>query len=511
MKRSLIAACVAGLAAIFLSGCACMEASPAPAPAPKPQPMKVSGTCPVVTTAAGVTTAKMAIPTGEVNSSVVLLETTTPSEVYVGDSVDYKMTVTNLTDCPLADVVLTSMIPANFDLKASAPQAQINKDGEAIWMLGDLAGKESKSVTVRGVPTAAGSFISCSKVDYRPVLCTSFVAVAPKLTLKKSMTSEALLCDPIKITLVVANAGTGTLRDVKVVDTLPDGLTTQGQTTFDAGELAAGQSKTFELTAKASRTGSFTNSAVATAGALKAEDKASVIVRQPVLGITKTATKSQFAGRDIVYDIKVTNSGDAAAANLVVTDELPAGVTVVSASNGGVVGQGKVTWTVASLAPKGEAAFQVTVKAAAQGTLTNKATAVAACADAVAASATTTVVGKPAILLEVIDVEDPISIGGEETYVITATNQGTMDDNNIKIVCKLEDNEAFVSCGGATEGTHAAGVITFKPLPALAPKAKATWTVKVKGVKVGDVRFSVEMTTDQLQRPVIETEATQIY
>jgi len=494
-----------------------MEAAPAaPAPAQKaqPQPAMVTGTCPVITTAGGITTAKMAIPTGEVNSSVVLLETTTPAEVFVGDAVDYKMTVTNLTDCPLTDVVLTSMIPANFDLKASAPQAQINKDGEAMWMLGDLAGKESKSVTVRGVPTQAGPFVSCSKVDYRPVLCTSFVAVAPKLTLTKTMASDVMACDLIPIKLVVANSGTGTVRGVKVVDPPPEGLTTDGgatQKTFDAGDLAAGQSKTFELTAKASRTGKFTNSAVATAGALKADAKADVTVRKPVLGITKTATKNQFAGRDIVYDIKVSNTGDAPANNLVVTDDLPAGVTVVSASNGGVATPGKITWNVGSLAPAASATFQVTVKALAQGTFKNTASAAAVCADAVAASAVTDVVGKAAILLEVIDVEDPLSLGDEETYTITATNQGTAPDTNIVIVCKIEDSMTFVSAGGQTEGSHAAGVVTFKPLASLASKGVAVWHVKVKAVKKGDVRFAVEMTTDELKRPVNETEATQIY
>lgn len=513
MKRNLFTVCAAGLAALLLAGCACTEPAAAPAPKPQAKPV-VSGTCPVITTAGNLTTAQMAIPTGDVNSSVVLLETITTSEVYVGEAVDYEMKVTNLTDCPLTDVVLTSVIPANFDLKGSAPQAQVSPNGEAQWKLGDLAGKETKSVKVRGIPTQAGPFVSCSKVDYRPVLCTSFVAVAPKLTLDKTMTDAVLLCDPIQIKLVVANPGTGVLRGVKVVDTLPEGLTVDGQkqVTFDAGDLASGQSKTFDFVARASRTGSFTNSAVATAGSLKAEDTAAVVVTKPVLAITKVATKEQFAGRDIVYDIKVTNTGDAPAANLVVEDILPAGVTVVSTSAGGVVSAGKVQWTVPSLAPKAEAAFQIKVKAMSHGTLTNKATAAAVCADAVAASADTNVIGMPAVLLEVIDVHDPLSLGDEEVYTITVTNQGTAPDTNITLVCKIEKEfMTFVAAGGATAGTHADGVVKFQPLPSLAPRAQAVWQVKTKGIKAGDVRFHVEMTTDQLGRPVNETEATQVY
>ena len=48
-------------------------------------------------------------------------------------------------------------------------------------------------------------------------------------------------------------------------------------------------------------------------------------------------------------------------------------------------------------------------------------------------------------------------------------------------------------------------------LPVLQPGARAEWQVVVKAVKAGDVRFKVEMTSDQLSRPVEETEATNLY
>ncbi|AQQ69828.1 hypothetical protein SMSP2_00162 [Limihaloglobus sulfuriphilus] len=62
------------------------------------------------------------------------------------------------------------------------------------------------------------------------------------------------------------------------------------------------------------------------------------------------------------------------------------------------------------------------------------------CAEAVDASIATQVEGIAAVLLEVIDVEDPIDLGKETTYVITAANQGTSTDSHIKIFCELEDS-----------------------------------------------------------------------
>ena len=519
MKSKLVRMFSTAVAAAFFAGCACVEpAGPAPAPAPRPQAKPVtSGTCPVITTAGNKTSAVMLIPTGEMDGSVVSLTTVTPAEVYVGDTIDYTMEVKNLTDCPLDDVILSATIPGGFEFKGSDPQAKIDGAGNAEWDLSRLAGKEAKTVVVRGVPTKAGAFVTCAKVEYKPILCTSFVAVAPKLAIEKTMPANVMKCDPIPVKLVVTNAGTGTLRGVTVVDTLPAGLETvdgKTQVSVPVGDLAAGQSKTIDINAKATRTGTFTNKAVATAGKLTAEDSATVKVTQPVLAITKTATTTQFVGREIDYDIKVTNKGDAPANDLVVTDNLPAGAVFVSASSGGAVSGSTVSWRVASLAPNATAAFQVKVKAMSAGKLENKASAAAVCAAGVAASAVTTVTGKAAILLEVIDVEDPLSVGDVETYIITATNQGSALDTNIKMVCKIEDSQAFVSAAGpdaSVTGTHANGTVTFTPLASLAPKAKATWQVKVKAVKTGDIRFAVEMTTDELTRPVRETEATQIY
>jgi len=113
--------------------------------------------------------------------------------------------------------------------------------------------------------------------------------------------------------------------------------------------------------------------------------------------------------------------------------------------------------------------------------------------------------------MEVIDLEDPIEVGSRTTYLITVTNQGSAPDTNIRIVCALEDKIQYVSSGGATAGSIMGNTASFAPLHSLAPKARATWQVVVRGVRPGDVRFRVTMSSDQLTRPVEETEATHLY
>ena len=53
--------------------------------------------------------------------------------------------------------------------------------------------------------------------------------------------------------------------------------------------------------------------------------------------------------------------------------------------------------------------------------------------------------------------------------------------------------------------------IAFASLGSLAPKARATYRVTCRATTPGDMRFHVEMTSDQITSPVEEDEATRIY
>lgn len=81
------------------------------------------------------------------------------------------------------------------------------------------------------------------------------------------------------------------------------------------------------------------------------------------------------------------------------------------------------------------------------GTITNKVSAKAYCAEA-DAETTTEVVGIPAILLEVVDNDDPIEVGANETYDIIVINQGSAEGTNIAITCTIPPQQEYVSADG---------------------------------------------------------------
>ena len=99
-------------------------------------------------------------------------------------------------------------------------------------------------------------------------------------------------------------------------------------------------------------------------------------VNKPSITITKTVNGVEHiavqVGHTFTYEVVVTNTGNIALKNAVVTDTAPAQVTLVSASAGTVSGQ-KWTYTIPSLAVKESKSFTLTAKYTtyASGTHTN--------------------------------------------------------------------------------------------------------------------------------------------
>ncbi len=455
------------------------------------------------------------VPTGEMATSAVTLTNSSPYEVNLGQPYDYEITATNLTAGDLEGVTVTDVLPMGMEF-ISADPAVTSADGQRlIWALGTLAPGEKRTIRVRAKATQTGDITHCADVTYNQSACVKTAVVEPALKLTKTMTPNVLTCDPITVVMTVENNGTGVAKNVVVRANLPAGLTmADGSTQMEAmiGDLPGGSQREIRAQLMASKTGEYTCDAVATAdNGLRSEASASTVATKPELTISKTGPDRTYAGKTVSYEIMVKNIGNGDARDTIVSDALPAGTSYVSSTPAGSVNGGTVNWNLGTLAAGDERTVTVVVRANTISTITNNVRASAYCADAVSASHTTEVNGIPGILMEVVDVEDPIAVGDSVVYVIRVYNQGSAADTNINIVCELEAAGAFVSASGATAGTHSDGTITFAPLSSLAAGAEATWRVTVKAVDAADFRFKVSRTTDNTTRPVEETESTNFY
>lgn len=457
----------------------------------------------------------MYFPTGVSSTSVIMLEKSAPKSVLLNKNFSYTLKVTNISKNPVSNVKVTETFAEGFTVASTSPQAVMIEGGKAQWTLASLPPSGTETFTVTGSATHVGSIENCATVTYDLGACLAVTVINPAIKLTKTAPDTALLCDTIPMTLTVTNAGVGAAHNVIVTDSLPEGLTTlDGKTgvKFTVPILEQGESKTFNLVTKAAKTGKYTNTASATAdGDLSSEASASTMVQQPVLTITKTGPDKRFEGRPVQYTITVANTGDAVAKATTIMDIVPAGSRFLKASDGGLLQGNNVIWNIGDLAPGAKKTVEITLVGTALGEIVNTANVTANCANSAVAKAPTTIAGIPAILLELIDEQDPIEVGSNVTYMIRVTNQGSLEGTNIKIDIELEDTMEYVSASGATTATHNGNKISMAPLPRLDPKKQAVWKVVIKAAKSGDVRFGVNLTSDQIDRPVRETESTNFY
>lgn len=234
-------------------------------------------------------------------------------------------------------------------------------------------------------------------------------------------------------------------------------------------------------------------------------------VRLPTLTMQCRATVEAPVRRPIEVCFTITNSGDESEAAMALRMAFPEAASFVSATGNGQAAEREVAWEIPGLRPGRSTNVCAVFTAAQPAALAFVGTARGRVAPPVESHCETRVVGVPGVLIEVVDLVDPIEVGNEETYEILVLNQGSAVLTNVKFVCTLEENQEFVSGSGASAVAAEGRIITLAPLPHLQPKEKAVWRVVVRASKAADARFTAELTADQFQQLITETESTQQY
>ena len=454
----------------------------------------------------------MAFPTGERSTSAVLLQKEMPTEIILGVPIEFRIEVENLTERTLEAVEVSDAIPEGFVVESTQPPA-IMSGTKAVWQLGVLAPRSVKTLSVRGSASELGAFTTCASVTYESMLCATANVVSPSLEVQLSAPAEGLACDPIEVTVRVANSGTGDARGVRVIEELPEGLTTLGgrrRIQMEFGTLASNQSKEQVVKLKATRGGTFTQtaSAEATGGIRSEADPVTSILRMPRLDISMAVDPSVVVTRPLNGSITVANLGDATSDGTQVRVPLPSDCKVLEVTGGGQASINGITWDLENLEPGDRRDLGFVVSSEKGQLLSLEATAGGRCADDAIASSNSEIRGLPALLLEVKDESDLILVGEPVVYNIRVTNQGSAKDELIVITCQVEDGLEIVKASGAAVGAIDGRVVRFAPVPELAPDEEISYQVTVRSSRQLDSRFNVSLTSKQKTRPVSEEEAT---
>ena len=228
------------------------------------------------------------------------------------------------------------------------------------------------------------------------------------------------------------------------------------------------------------------------------------------LEITTDGPEKQFVGKRATYTSTLTNTGDISFSDVIVTNTAPGKGKLLNATDAKINGN-TARWTV-DLAAKEEKTFEVDVLVTKEGTHCNKISFSTTESNLNGSEEVCTEwCGYPALLIEVVDTQDPLIVGEETTYIIQIANQVTAADTNVKLEIQIPEGLSIISVAGDTEGTIKRNEISFAPYPKLRAKEIIQFRVVVKAVGTGDLRFRAQMSSDLLKVPVPEEESTQVY
>jgi uncharacterized repeat protein (TIGR01451 family) len=442
-----------------------------------------------------------------------------PPTAAVGQDIAYTIRISSDGRLGTQAMTVRDILPEGLEYRSSNPPAAVSGN-QLTWTLGALPPGQAHALEVVCRAARVGPVSNCAAVTTLDGLkaedCATTQVMAPGLSAAMTGPATAMVGTAITYQISVTNPGNGPTTSVVLSDAFDPGLEHASRANpveLRIGTLAAGETRTVPITLVARQTGRVNNRVDATAdGGMRAHAEHAVDVQAPRLGLTNTGPNFRYVQRPAVFDISVANAGDVPLQNVIVNDRLPAELAFASATSGGQFADGQVQWKLGALQPGERRQVQVTTRCL---KITPQALNVAiVTADPglrMQAEASVEIRGLPAFRLEVVDVDDPIQVGGRTAYKIDVTNQGSLPGDHVEIVAVVPAQMRLIKANGPSNPKIDGQRVIFPPVDGVQPKQTLHYTVEVEALQPGDARFHVELRTATLHEPVIEEESTMIY
>ena len=404
------------------------------------------------------------------------------------------------TNVDLSDILLSG-VGTNYSLGPLPAGSTAVGDGFTLSF--PLPSGDTETLTFTATVTEAGTYCNEAQVleyndddnEWEPIglkASDCFTALESKVSIIKDFVADDNTTSlgraktvsanvPAKLRVRVINNGSGNATGVAVNDVLSSGDGTKyAASSFSLGtanstdgfdytiaDLAAGATTTMLFTVVGSADGVYcdTVTVTATSGDIGiGTDTACLTVATPNLTITKTdAPESVIPGDTYVSTIVVTNTGNATATNVVISDvlglnaEVSMRVIYVSSSLsgvGGILANNTVTANTMDIVAGQIVTFTVTSRiplGAISGTYCDEATVTSSNTPTREASDCIDVPAFSALQTQMIDLNDPVAAGSELTffstmYVESLSNEG-VNKNTMKFSFGLTNPEGIGTAG----------------------------------------------------------------
>lgn len=457
--------------------------------------------------AAGVATTTIVTIAAPSDADLSIGKSADPGPVSPGDTITYTLDYANGGPVTVPDAEVVDTLPAgvtldSVDTTGATPGTSCSGTTTITCTMDPLAsgagGQIVITATVQGTVAAGATLTNDAEISSATITdpdpsnntdsATTAVASADLSVSKVVANAPGLVSggDVVVFDVDFANAGPSDATGVQVVDTLPTGLSLvsvdtsaapgascsgTGTITCDLPDLSAGDGGTITITAAVDSDvvagATLTNAVEVTSttpdpDAGNNTDTAGVTAASADVRVTKSGDANPVVpGQTLTYTVAYFNDGPDAATNVVVVDDLPSGVTLVSVDTSLAPGMSCSGTTSISCGPvslasgaSGQIDIVVTVGGAVTpgSTLTNAALIRADEPDPDLSnndsSVDTDVDAYADLSVSKSDSADPVVAGEQVVYTITYQNDGPSDATNVVITDSLPAEVTYVSDDG---------------------------------------------------------------
>jgi uncharacterized repeat protein (TIGR01451 family) len=444
------------------------------------------------------------------------VEKVAPTDVQVGKPAVFTIKVRNTGAVAATRVEIHDSIPKGTQLLSTTPHAAEAAEGEVVWTLGTIKPAEETAVQLEVMPVTEGEIGSVATVHFAAESSVRTLVTKPVLSLEVKNAREVLVGEDIVLSIMLKNTGSGAASGVVIRELVPDTLQhpAGAELEYEVGTLKPGDSKQLDLKMRAVKAGRVQNTLSAIGeGSLRVDQVAEFEAVAPSLAVKMEGPTRRYLDRQATYTVTMSNPGTATAKEVTLVTYLPPGLKFVEANNAGQYDPRtrSVQWLLEELPANETGSVTLTTVPVEVGEQLVRIESSAERGLSAQDEKTIMVEGVAAINFEVVDLADPVEVGGETGYEIRVVNQGTKAASNVQVVALLPEELKPTSAEGPSRFTIDGQRVLFEPLAQLAPKADTTYRVKAEGRGPGDVRVRVQIITDEIKNPVTKEESTRVY
>jgi uncharacterized repeat protein (TIGR01451 family) len=475
------------------------------------------------------------------SSDLSLSKTLSNPSPNVGDTITLTTTLTNNGPSAASTVRISDALPAGLTLVTATASVGAYTPGTGIWAIESLVTGASATLTLTA--TVAGSSATTPTASIQSALHrdpntannSASVTVTPrKVDLAVSQTADVtapLAGQSIVLTTRVSNAGPSSASGVRLLVTIPAGLTiesvdagsttfTQGTGVWQVGSLASGSQAVLRITAKAA-----TAAAKSISASLTAVDEfdtdttnhaasVSVVPKVADLSVTQSLdTSSPRVDDTIVFTTRLASAGPDSASGVKVLETLAAGLEFISATaTRGSFDPASGLWTVGTIA-RDETGIElrITARVKAAGALSAVAAIQAAgpfdpnAANNEATARTTALSNESDLSLSAaLDTIRP-NLGDEVEYALTVRTPGPTTATHVVVSITLPAGLQYVSDDGG-EAAFSPATGTWN-VGTVVPDTPITLRIRLKVVDAATQEVSAQVVGSDQPDPVADNNA----